>query len=82
MINVNDGFGGGNNITLNSIFNTCRQSGDHGPINSWDRMPFLTRIRSVGGAASYDSADTETTHNAIVANYGASQGFDNDDGSR
>ena len=30
MINVNDGFGGGNNISANSIFNTCRQSGDHG----------------------------------------------------
>jgi hypothetical protein len=46
MINVNDGFGGGNNITGNSIYNTCRQSGDHGPINSWDRMPFLTKVRS------------------------------------
>lgn len=81
MINVNDGFGGGNNITGNSIYNTCRQSGDHGPINSWDRMPFLTKIRSGGITASYSPALTETSHNAIIANYGASQGFDNDDGS-
>lgn len=44
-------------------------------------MPFLTRIRSGGGEASYTPASTETTHNAIIANYGASQGFDNDDGS-
>lgn len=27
------GFGGGNNITSNSIFNTCRQSGDHGSLD-------------------------------------------------
>ena len=33
-INLNDGLGGGNNITSNLIFNTCRQSGDHGPIVS------------------------------------------------
>ena len=33
-INFNDGLGGGNNVTLASIFNTCRQSGDHGPIVS------------------------------------------------
>lgn len=29
-INLNDAFGGGNNITLSSIWHTCRQSGDHG----------------------------------------------------
>ena len=33
-INFNDAFGGGNNVTGASIFNTCRQSGDHGPMNS------------------------------------------------
>jgi hypothetical protein len=80
-INFNDAFGGGNNVSHNSIFNTCRQSGDHGPINSWDRMPFKTRIRSMGGDASYSAAETETHRNMIIANYGASQAFDNDDGS-
>ena len=29
-ININDGFGGGNVIQQNVIFNTCRESGDHG----------------------------------------------------
>ena len=53
----------------------------HRPINSWDRMPFLTSIRSLGGIATYNSKDTETTHSMIIANYGASQSFDNDDGS-
>ena len=41
-INFNDGFGGGSLVTENLIFNTCRESGDHGPFNSWDRQPFLT----------------------------------------
>ncbi len=29
-INFNDGFGGGNEVSENVIFNQCRQSGDHG----------------------------------------------------
>jgi hypothetical protein len=81
-INFNDAFGGGNNLTLLSIWNACRQSGDHGPINSWDRMPFLTDIATGGvGPATYNAALTETSHSMIIANYGASQSFDNDDGS-
>jgi len=44
-------------------------------------MPFLTNIKSGGHAASYAAALTETTHSMIIANYGASQSFDNDDGS-
>ena len=37
-INFNDAFGGGNNVSHVSIFNTCRQSGDHGPMNSCVRV--------------------------------------------
>ena len=33
--NFNDGFGGGNEVESNLIFNMCRESTDHGPINSW-----------------------------------------------
>ena len=33
-INFNDGFGGGSLVEGNLIFNTCRESGDHGPINT------------------------------------------------
>ena len=32
-VNFNDGLGGGNLVRDNLIFNTCRESGDHGPIN-------------------------------------------------
>lgn len=78
-INFNDGFGGGNRVRGNLIFNQCRHSGDHGPINSWDRQPFLTDVRD--GTPSWVPAPTEVDRNFIIANYGGSQGFDNDDGS-
>ncbi len=53
----------------------------HAPLLAGDRMPFLTAIRSLGGLATYAARDTETTHSMIIANYGASQGYDGDDGS-
>lgn len=49
-----------------------------GPFNSWDRLPFLTRIASMGGDANYDSLHAEVSHNYFIANYGGAQGFDNE----
>ena len=43
-INFNDGFGGANEIVENLLFNTCRESSDHGAFNSWDRLPYLTTL--------------------------------------
>lgn len=77
-INFNDGLGGGNIIEGNVIFNTCRESGDHGAINSWGRMPFLVDHDS---GPSFIPRPTYTRKNLILANYNAAQGFDNDDGS-
>ena len=37
-INLNDGFGGYNVIAKNILFNTVKESGDHAPINTWDRQ--------------------------------------------
>ena len=34
-INLNDGHCGGDVISGNLLANTCKESGDHGPINSW-----------------------------------------------
>ena len=34
-VNFNDGLGGANVVKGNVIFNSCRESGDHGPINTW-----------------------------------------------
>ena len=78
-INFNDGLGGGNVVKKNLIWNTCRESGDHGPINTWDRMPFLTEIAT--GSPSFTPAPSLITANYIIADYGGSQGIDNDDGS-
>ena len=65
----------------NLVFNQCRQSGDHGPLNSWDRQPFLTDVRHGPKRPSYSPAISDIGHNFIMANYGGSQGFDNDDGA-
>mmetsp|Transcript_1429 Transcript_1429/g.2265 ORF Transcript_1429/g.2265 Transcript_1429/m.2265 type:complete len:761 (+) Transcript_1429:492-2774(+) len=80
-INFNDMMGGGNSVTGNLIWNSCRESGDHGPINSWDRMPFLSNVRYGKERPSFDPKTTEISNNFIFANYGGSQGVDNDDGS-
>ena len=75
----NDAFGGGNEVANNLIFNTCTESGDHGPINSWNRMPFMTKVAH--GVNSFDAAYTNVYSNFIFANFGGSQAFDTDDGS-
>jgi len=79
-INFNDLVGGGDLVEGNLIFNTCRESGDHGPINSWDRQPFLTTLRD-GKTPSFDPLPRIIRGNFIIANYNAAQGVDNDDGS-
>lgn len=41
-LNFNDGMGGGDVIEGNLLANCVRESGDHGPWNSWDRIPYIT----------------------------------------
>lgn len=80
-VNFNDGFGGGNVLSQNLLFNMCRESGDHGPFNSWDRQPFLTLVGD-GKTPSLVPAWNTIENNFMVANYGANGGcIDNDDGS-
>ena len=66
-------------VDRNAIWNVCRQSGDHGPINSWDRQAYRTPLRDPSGG--WAPLPTVISRNAIIANYGGSQGVDNDDGS-
>ena len=80
-INYNDGFGGGNNISGNILFNFCRDSGDHGPFNSWDRQMFLVEQPVDGGAPSPYPRFNTIHHNIMIANYNSQEGVDNDDGS-
>ena len=78
--NINDGFGGGNNITGNLLFQTCGESGDHGAINTWDRQGFITDVAT--GQPSFIPAVTEIHRNFIVSDGDADGGaVDNDDGS-
>jgi len=63
------------------MFNTCRESGDHGAFNSWDRLPYITEIAD-GKTPSTVPAVNNVHNNFIVANYAADGGcLDNDDGS-
>eukprot|EP00750_Incisomonas_marina_P029589 INCI7199.2.p1 GENE.INCI7199.2~~INCI7199.2.p1 ORF type:complete len:934 (-),score=146.71 INCI7199.2:719-3520(-) len=78
-INANDGFGGGDLIQRNLVFSTCRESGDHGPFNSWDRQPFKTLIKN--GNPSMIMQWREISHNFFIDNYSPQEDVDNDDGS-
>lgn len=77
-INFNDGFGGGDELARNLVFSTCRESGDHGPFNSWDRQPYLT---DASGKPSMIMLWREIHHNFFIDNYSPQEGIDNDDGS-
>ena len=76
---VNDGFGGGDDISTNLIFNMVRESKDHGPYNSWDRVPYITTLRN--GTPSIVPADKHIHNNFIVGTYNSQECIDTDDGS-
>jgi len=78
-LNFNDGFAGGDEVANNLIFSTCRETGDHGPINSWDRQPYLTTTRT--GAPSLVMQWRSIHHNLIIDNFSPQEDVDNDDGS-
>ena len=78
-VNFNDMLGGGDVVYRNLMFNTCRESGDHGAINSWDRQPFSSDLRD--GTPSFVPTPRNISYNFIISNYGAGSGLDNDDGS-
>mmetsp|Transcript_4055 Transcript_4055/g.6173 ORF Transcript_4055/g.6173 Transcript_4055/m.6173 type:complete len:357 (-) Transcript_4055:62-1132(-) len=78
-INFNDGFAGGDEVVGNLVFSTCRESGDHGPLNTWDRQPFLTNVRT--GQPSMQMQWREIHHNFFIDNYSQQENVDNDDGS-
>jgi len=78
-INFNDGFGGGNILENNLMFNLVRETGDHGPFNSWDRQPYLTKLAN--GSASLTPAQSYITNNFIISNFHSTWPIDHDDGS-
>ena len=61
-------------------FNTVRETIDHGPINTWDRQPYLTVARD-GVTPSLDQHWSVIHHNVMYQNYNSYYPIDHDDGS-
>ena len=57
-----------------------RETNDHGPFNSWDRVPYLTRVKD-GQTPSLDPATSNITRNFLINNYHSTWPIDHDDGS-
>jgi hypothetical protein len=79
-VNVNDGFYGNHTISWNVMFNTVRETSDHGPINSWDRQPYLTDAVQPGVPSLWQH-QSYIHHNTLVNNYRSIWPIDHDDGS-
>ena len=80
-ININDGFAGNKTIAWNVMFNMVRETSDHGPINTWDRQPYLTEQRDGKGIASLIQHESSIHHNALFNSYSSFYPIDHDDGS-
>ena len=90
--NFNDGFGGAYLITENLLFNHVRETADHGPINSWDRQPYLTKSGVDDGfpadkklglvGSSIVKSRSHVKNNFIMNGYSSVWTIDHDDGSQ
>ena len=80
-VNFNDGFGGGTVIRHNLIFNMVRETDDHGMINSWDRLPYITPAQCTTGDPSIVPAANHIDRNFIINGYAGRWSLDHDDGS-
>ena len=79
-INVNDGFYGNRTLSWNVIFNTVRETSDHGPINTWDRQPYLSDAVQPGTPSLWQH-ESYIHHNVLFNNYDSFYPIDHDDGS-
>ena len=75
-VNINDGFHGDKLIAGNAIFNAVRETSDYGPINSWNRLPYLT-----GDPASMAPLTNRVTGNLLMNGYASTWPIDHDNGS-
>jgi hypothetical protein len=57
-----------------------RETKDHGPINTWDRRPYLTGAAQ-SGLPSLWQHQSYIDHNFLFTNYGSVWPIDHDDGS-
>ena len=78
-VSFNDGLGGGNVVRFNLAVNACRETADHGPLNSWDRMPYI--FPGPDGLPTMTPAWSNIYGNFFVHNGGMGYPIDHDDGS-
>ncbi|CAF1130719.1 unnamed protein product [Rotaria magnacalcarata] len=79
-INANDDFYGNHTLSWNVIFNTVRETSDHGPTNTWDRQPFLSgAVQS--SLPSVWQRESFIHQNTLFNNYNSFYPIDHDDGS-
>jgi hypothetical protein len=87
---IGDGTWGGHVIEYNRIYKTCRETGDHGPINAWGRdqywclgqshLPYIRGRSHDAGNVRIDAMETVTIrHNFFEEDSG--WGLDLDDGA-
>jgi len=87
---IGDGTWGGHIIEYNYIFNTCRETGDHGPFNAWGRdlywclgqshMPYISKRSHDAGHVHVDAMEPVIIrHNLFEEDSG--WGLDLDDGA-
>ena len=76
----NDGFGGGEEVLGNLMFNFDRQTFAHGVINVWERMPYIGDSTNGGLLRNYTKAKYNTTDEMPSLEQlraGFTPGFDN-----
>ena len=84
---INDGWHGGHIVEFNDIHHTVRETGDHGPFNSWGRERFWCHRQSHGQGASHPAGNVleDAKYTTIIRNNrftdNSGWGIDLDDGS-
>ena len=79
VFNKNDGFAGGLDVYQNLLFNANKETSDHGPINTWDRQPYVTE--NGGHGASVVPRMNVIHNNFLINDFGSDFTVDHDDGS-
>ena len=73
-INFNDGMGGGNIIAGNLVFSMVTETDDHGPFNSWARIPMTTDRGMNAPAPGIIPAWSVIEHNFFIMAHSTGQG--------